>query len=125
MGPDLLDSGSLVTVISKELQDKVLEVSAKVSLIGLLEILISLVSVEQVVEVFISLGLLEGENATYYNPSYHSDREHVYLLSTVSLTLLDLRCHIRHGASVRTKCIDVLVSGKSKVCNLQVKVIID
>ena len=73
MGPDLLDCGSLVTVISEELQNEILKVSAEVPLIGLLEILVCLIGVEQVVEVFISLGLLEGENATHDDPCDYSN----------------------------------------------------
>ena len=125
MGPDLLDSGSLIAVIREELQNEILEVSAEVSLIGLLEVLVGLIRVEQVVEVFVSLGLLERENATDDDPGYYSDREHVDLLATVGLAFLNLGRHVRHCATVRTKCVDVLVGGKSEVCDLQVEVIID
>ena len=125
VGPDLLDSGSLITVICEEFQNEILEVSTEVSLIRLLEILVCLIRVEQVVEVFVSLGLLERENATHDDPGYYSNREHVDLLATVGLTLLNLGRHVRHCATVGTKCVDVLVGGKSEVCNLQVELIID
>jgi len=63
VGSDLLDVGSEVAVVAEELEDEVLEVGAEASAVHLLEVGVVLVLEQQVVEVFLLAGLLEGEDA--------------------------------------------------------------
>ena len=63
VGSDLLDVGSEVAVVAEELEDEVLEVGAEASAVHLLEVSVVLVLEQQVVEVFLLAGLLEGEDA--------------------------------------------------------------
>ena len=63
MGSDLLDVGSEVAVVAEEFEDEVLEVGAEASAVNLLEVSVVLVLEQQVVEIFLLAGLLEGEDA--------------------------------------------------------------
>ena len=63
VGSDLLDVGSEVAVVAEEFEDEVLEVGAEASAVNLLEVSVVLVLEQQVVEVFLLAGLLEGEDA--------------------------------------------------------------
>jgi len=60
---DLLDVGSEVAVVAEELEDEVLEVGTEASAVHLLEVGVVLVLEQQVVEIFLLAGLLEGEDA--------------------------------------------------------------
>ena len=82
-------------------------------------------SKEKVVEVLLFAGFLEGEDALYDNEDDHANAEQVYLSSIVGLSLLDLGSHVSHGASVRLKVVNAFVASETKICNFQIKIIVD
>ena len=67
MSSDLFDIGAKVAVIAEELEDEVLEFATQTSAVDFLEISVVLALEQQVVEVFLLAGLLEGEDALHDN----------------------------------------------------------
>ncbi len=125
MSSDLLNGWALVTLISEELEDEVLEVVTETSAIDFLEVKISFAFEEQVVEVFLLASLLEGEDSLHNDKEDDSNAEHVNVGSFVLLALFDLRGHVGHGAAVGLESVDVFVTGKSEVCEFQVKIVVN
>ncbi len=125
MSSDLLNGWALVTLISEELEDEVLEVVTETSAIDFLEVKISFAFEEQVVEVFLLASLLEGEDSLDNDKEDDSNAEHVNVGSFVLLALFDLRGHVGHGAAVGLESVDVFVTGKSEVCEFQVKIVVN
>jgi len=62
---DLFDIGAEVAVVAEELEDEILEVAAETCAVDFLEVSVVLALKEQVVEVFLLAGLLEGEDALH------------------------------------------------------------
>ena len=60
---DLFNSWSLLTIVVKDFKDEVLEVVREVLASNLLPVVLELASVDQIVEVFVFLGLLEWEDS--------------------------------------------------------------
>ena len=100
VGTDLLNSRALITLVTEELENQVLELLTEASAVYFLEIDVSLALEEQVVEVFFLAGLLEGEDSLNDDEQDDSNGEHVDVLALVHLALLDLGGHIGHGATV-------------------------
>jgi len=73
MSSDLVDLGAKVAVVTEELKDEVLEFSTKTSAVDLLEVSVVLALEEQVIEVFLLAGLLEGEDALHDNEEDDTD----------------------------------------------------
>jgi len=69
----LVDLGAKVAVVTEELKDEVLEFSTKTSAVDLLEVSVVLALEEQVIEVFLLAGLLEGEDALHDNKEDDTD----------------------------------------------------
>ena len=65
MSSDLFDIGAEVAVVAEELEDEILEVAAETCAVDFLEVSVVLALKEQVVEVFLLAGLLEGEDALH------------------------------------------------------------
>jgi len=121
---ELVDSVAVAAVVAEELEDHVLEVSAEALAIDLLEVGFDLTGQEQVVEVLLFARLLEWEDALYDNEDDDTDREEIYLGAIVGLALLDLRCHVGHGASVALELVNAFVASKAEVGNLEVELIV-
>lgn len=60
---DLVDSGSLLTVVAEDFEDKVFEIVGQVLAPDFLPIVIDLACDKQIVEVFVLFGLFEREDA--------------------------------------------------------------
>ena len=125
VGLDLLEGEAGLRVVREEAEDEVLEVLAEASAVHLLEVGVDLALDKEVVEVLFFAGLLEREDALNNDEEDDSDGEHVNLSALVLLALLDLRCHVGHGATIGVEVINVLVAGKAEVSELQVKVVVD
>lgn len=97
---DLVDLGSQIAIVAEKLEDEVLELPAEPRAVDFLEVSVMLALQEQVVEVFLLASLLEWEDALHDNEEDDANGEHVDILSLVCLALLDLWCHVGHGAAV-------------------------
>lgn len=97
---DLLDSWSLLAIIAEDLEDEVFEVIREFGSANFLPILFELPVHDQIIEVLVFFGLLEGEDALNDDEEDHTSGEHVDLLAVVHLALLDLWGHVGHGTSV-------------------------
>ena len=97
---ELLNSRSLASIIAEHLKDKIFEFRGEILTSCLLPILVKLSVQDKVVEVFVLLGFLEWENTLDNDEKDNSYREHIDLLSIVSLAFLDFRSHIGHCTSV-------------------------
>lgn len=64
---NLLNIRAKVAVVTEELEDEVLEFATQTSAVDFLEISVVLALEQQVVEVFLLAGLLEGEDALHDN----------------------------------------------------------
>ena len=82
-------------------------------------------SQNEVVEVFLCTGLLEGENALHDDENNDGKGEQVNLGALILLALLDLWCHVGHCASVALEGINVLVAGEAKIGKLHVEALIE
>ena len=122
---DLVDLGSHVAIVAEKLEDEVLELPAEPRAVDFLEVGVMLALQEQVIEVFLLASLLEWEDALHDNEEDDANGEHVDILSLVCLALLDLWCHVGHGAAVAVQRVDVLVAGEAKISQFQVQLIVD
>jgi hypothetical protein len=93
--------------------------------VHLLEVGVDLSRQQQVVEVLLLAGFLEGENALDNDEEDDSDREEVDLGAFVDFSFLNLGSHVRHGATVRLEGIDALVAGKAEIGDFEVEVVVD
>lgn len=67
MSSNLLNIRAKVAIVTEELEDEVLEFATQTSAVDFLEISVVLALEQQVVEVFLLAGLLEGEDALHDN----------------------------------------------------------
>jgi len=122
---DLADAGALGTVVAEESEDQVLELSREAGGVRLLEVQISLTGGQQVVEVLLSAGLFEGEDALDDDEQNDAEGEEVDLLTIVGLAFLDLGGHVGEGAAVALEAVDVLVAGEAEVGEFEVHLLVD
>ena len=125
MVSDGINLGSRVAVIGEELKDQVLEFLAETATIHFLEVGVRLPLQDQIVEVLLFAGLLEGENALNDDEKDDSNGEHVDICAFVLLALLDFGSHVCHGATVGLESIDVLVASEAEVGQLEVQIVVD
>lgn len=74
----------------------------------------------QVVEVFILLGFLEGEDAVDEDEENDTQGEDISLTSIIYFSLLNFRSHICEGATVRPEHVYLAVGSEAEVSYLQV-----
>jgi hypothetical protein len=72
---ELVDCVAVTSIVAKELENHVLEVSREASAIDLLEVGFNLTGQEQVVEILFLAGLFEWEDALYDNEDDDTDGE--------------------------------------------------
>lgn len=120
----LLDVVAVFTVVAEELQDHVLEVGAEASAVDLFEVGVNLTGQEQVVEVLLLAGLLEGENALDNNEHDDTHAEKINLSTVIRFSFFDFGGHIRHRATVRLEVVDAFVASETEICNFQVQLIV-
>jgi len=125
MSSDLINVGAKVAIVAEELEDEILEFAAETCAVDFLEVSVVLALKEQVVEVFLLAGLLEGENALHDDEKNDSNREHVHILPLVRLALLDLGGHVRHGATVAVERVDVLVARETEIGQFEVQLVVN
>jgi len=121
----LSHSVSVLAFVAEQLQNHVLEVGGEAGSVDFLEVGFDLTGQKEVVEVLFLAGLLEGENALYDNKYDNSHAEKVNLGAVVSLSLLDLRGHVSHGASVGLEVVDAFVAGETEIGNFQVQLVVN
>ena len=92
---------------------------------NLLPVLFMLPVDDKVVEIFVFLSFLEWENTLDDNEKDDTSREHIDLLSVVSLPLLNFWSHVSHGTSVGLKLVDFLVGSKAEISNFKVHAIVN
>jgi len=80
---------------------------------------------QQVVEVFFSAGLLEGEDALDDDEQNDAEGEEVDLLTIVGLAFLDLGGHVGECAAVALEAVDVLVASEAKVSEFEVHLLVN
>ena len=125
MSSDLVNVGAKVAIVAEELKDEILEFATETCAVDFLEVSVVLALKEQVVEVFLLAGLLEGENALHNDEKNDSNGEHVDVLALVHLALLDLGGHVRHGATVTVERVDVLVARETEIGQFEVQLIVN
>jgi len=121
---ELVHGVAVLAVVREELEDHVLEVGGQAGAVYLLEVGLDLTGQEQVVEVLLFARLLEGEDALDDDKDDYADGEEVDLGAVVGFALLDLGCHVGHGATVGLELINAFVASKAEVSNLQVELFI-
>lgn len=125
MCSDLLNCWTISTVVSKESKDEVFEFGWKIVTIDLLEICVDFSIQKEIVEVFFLSGFLEWEYALNNDEKDDTDGEKVNFGSFILFALFNFWSHVRHSTSVRLERVDALVTCKSEVRDLEIKLIID
>lgn len=125
MSSDFGDSGSVLAVVTEELQDEVLERVGEVLAARLLPVGRVVALQKQIVEVLVLFGFLEWKDALHNNEQDDSSRKHINLGAVIRLALLDLRSHVRHRASVRLQVVDFSERGEAEIGHFQVHVFVD
>jgi len=125
MSSDLLNSGSVLAIVTEESQDEVLEWLRQALSASLLPVSGVVTLEEKIVEVLVFFGFFEWEDALHDDEQDDARGEHVDLGAIVVLALLDLWSHVCHGTSVRLEIVDFSEGGEAKICNLEVHVIIN
>jgi len=92
---------------------------------NLLPVLIKFSLKDEVIEIFVFLGLLEWENTLDDNEKNNTSGEHIDLFTIVSLTFLDLWSHVGHGSSIRVQFVDLLVSGETEISDFEIHAVVN
>lgn len=124
MCSDLIDGGSLFTIIAEHLDDEVLKLSREVLSSSLLPVGFKVVVHNEAIEVLVFLSFLEGKDALHDNEENNRGGEHVDLNTIVILVFLDFRCHVGHGSSVGLQIVDLTEGSETEVSNLEVHEVI-
>ena len=125
MSSDLLNSGSVLAIVTEESQDEVLEWLGQALSTGLFPVSGVVTLEEKVVEILVFFGFFEWEDALHDDEQDDACGEHVDLGAIVVLALLNLWCHVCHGSSVRLEIVDFPEGGEAEICNLEIHVVID
>ena len=123
--PDFFNCEPIVTIISEELDDEVLELRAQRMSVDLRPVSVIIAVKKQFVEVLFLSCLFKGKDPLHDNEEDDCHREDVDLGAHVSLPFLDFWSHVRHCAPVRLQRVHILVTRETKVTNLQVQILID
>ena len=124
MSSDLLDSGSVLAVVTEESQDEVLEWLRQALSAGLFPVCGVVTLEQQIVEVLVLFGLLEWADSLHDNEKNDTSREDVDLPTIVLLAFFDFGSHVGHGAAVGLQLVDLFVGGEAEVCHLQIDLVI-
>ena len=125
MFADHLESWALAAVILEDGKDQILEIVGQILTADFLPVLVELLRVYQIVEVLISFGFLEREDALDNDEQDDAHAEDVNLATIIRLSFLDLGSHVRHGAAVRRQLGDLFEGRKAEVSDLEVEVLVD
>jgi len=119
------DGWSVLAIVAKQLENKVLEIVRKVLTSRLLPVGSVVALKKEIVEILVFLGLLEWEDALDNDEEDDASREHVDLHAIIGLAFLDFWSHVSHGASVRLEIVNFPESCESEVSDLQVHVVVN
>lgn len=125
VGANIGHRRSILAVVAEQFQDEVLEIVGKILPAGLLPVGVIVTLKEQVVEIFILLGLLEREDALDDDEEDDAGGEHVDLHAVVRFALLDLGGHVSHGSPIRFEIVYFSKSCKTKIGDFQVHQVIN
>ena len=120
-----LESWALAAVILEDGKDQILEIVGQILTADFLPVLVELLRVYQIVEVLISFGFLEREDALDNDEQDDAHAEDVNLATIIRLSFLDLGSHVRHGAAVGRQLGDLFEGRKAEVSDLEVEVLVD
>jgi hypothetical protein len=115
---ELVNCVAVLAIVREELEDHVLEVGGQTSAVYLLEVGLDLTGQKQVVEVLLLARLLEWEDALDDDEHNYTDGEQIHLGAVVGFALLDLGCHVGHGATVGLELVDAFVASEAEVSDL-------
>jgi len=122
---ELIDGGPLVSVVGEHSQDQVLEIVREVVTTDLFPVGIELVIEDQIVEVFVFLGLLKWENSLHDDEQNDTCGEDVDLTAIVLFAFLYFWSHVRHCSSIGLQFVDLFVSGEAEIGNFKVDLVIN
>ena len=122
---DHLEGWAFAAVILEDGKDQILEIVGQILTADFLPVLVELLRVYQIVEVLISFGFLEREDALDNDEQDDAHAEDVDLTAIIRLSFLDLGSHVRHGAAVGRQLGDLFEGRKAEVSDLEVEVLVD
>lgn len=121
---ELINSWPLTSIVAEHFQDEVLEFGGEVLASDLLPVGLELVVQNEIVEVLILLGLLEGEDTLDDDEKDDTSREDIDLSAIVLLSLLDFWSHVGHGSPVGFQLVDFLICSEAKICDFKIELVV-